>query len=168
MEIDVGEHHPESPSGYDWVQAGTSRTVPHRAGSPAAAGPARAARLGGVLDTATAASPRLGTAAGRADMSRTLTCSASAAGLPSPITSVSVTRSPSPSPWPFTEWRATVESSAAHTPALYHLLSRPPGSWARSDISIHEPGGVSASHDGTARVIPNPAGVIGLVTSPKR
>ena len=76
-------------------------------------------------------------------------------------------RSASPSPWSFTEWRATVEPSAAHTPALYHLVRRPPGSWARSDTSTQEPGGVSTSHEGTARTIPNPAGVSGLVTSPK-
>ena len=73
----------------------------------------------------------------------------------------------SPSPWSFTEWRETVDRSAAHTPALYHLVRRPPGSCARSDISIHEPGGVSTFHDGTARAIPKPAGVSGLVTSPK-
>ena len=119
------------------------------------------------MDTAAAASRTDGTASGRAVMNRTLTWSASAAGFPSAITSVSVARAASASSWPPTEWRATVEPSAAHTPALYHFVRRPPGSCARSDTSIHDPGGVSASQEGTARVIPNPAGVSGLVTSPK-
>ena len=59
-----------------------------------------------------------------------------------------------------------MEPSAAHTPALYHFVRRPPASRARSETSIHEPGGVSASQEGTALVRPNPAAVIGLVTSP--
>src|SRR5438270_8482895 len=113
MEIDVGEHHPSPPSGYDWLQAGTSRILPHRAGSPDGV----AGCFGGAFDTATAARRRLGTASGRADMSRTLTCRASAAGLPSGNTSVSVARVASASSWSLTEWRATVEPSAAHTPA---------------------------------------------------
>src|SRR5688572_11470108 len=132
MEIDVGEHQPASPSGYDWVQAGTSRTFPHRAGSPAAAaGGFLPAVLGWAVETATAAIRRLGTASGRADMSRTLIWSASAEGFPSGITNVSVAHLASSSFWSFTECRATVEPSAAHTPALYHLVIRPPGSWAR-------------------------------------
>src|SRR5437870_4250409 len=167
MEVDVGEHQPSPPSGYDWVQAGTSRILPHRAGSPAAAAGAAAARPRGAVETATAASLRLGTASGRAVMNRTLTWRASAAGFPSAITRVSVASVASSSPWSLTEWRATVDPSAAHTPALYHLVRRPPGSRARSETSIHEPGGVSASQEGMARVTPNPAGVTGLVTSPK-
>ena len=73
----------------------------------------------------------------------------------------------SSSPWSLTEWRVTVDRSAAHTPALYHFVRRPPGSEARTETSTHEPGGVSTSHDGTARLIPKPAVVSGLVTSPK-
>src|SRR6185295_11090472 len=122
--------------------------------------------FGGAVDTATAASRRLGTASGRAVMKRTLIWRASAAGFPSAMTRVSVAMEASGSPWSLTEWRATVEPSAAHTPALYHFVSRPPGSCARTDTSTQEPGGVSTSHDGTARVIPKPAWVSGLVASP--
>src|SRR5258707_14517218 len=120
MEVDVGEHQPSPPSGYDWVQAGTSRVLPHRAGSPFDAAGAAAPRPPGAVETATAASLRLGTASGRAVMNRTLTWRASAAGFPSAITRVSVASVASSSPWSLTEWRAPVVPSPrpAPTPLL--------------------------------------------------
>ena len=56
------------------MQPWTSRIFPRTAGSPGAAGGgAPSGFLGGFVDTATAASRRLGTASGRAVMNRTFT-----------------------------------------------------------------------------------------------
>ena len=69
-------------------------------------------------------------------------------------TNVSTATSPSSSPWPGTEVRGSPCSD--QRPMTYHLVRRPCAVLALTSISIQEPGGVRAVHDGTIWVAAKP------------